>query len=132
MKTRYLVFLSLVAGAFLLPGSGCGGAKSCQDACEAREACPDVIPGEKSCELQCKDEEALVKVALCEEQQQVYREELRKDPKLRVLLAKAVTEYKDSLSYAAATGVDVKYLADAKAALERLQKALEDGAKGEL
>ncbi|MEI2726217.1 MAG: hypothetical protein V9H26_22700, partial [Verrucomicrobiota bacterium] len=72
MKTRYLVFLSLVAGAFLLPGSGCGGAKSCQDACEAREACPDVIPGEKSCELQCKDEEALVKVALCEEQQQVY------------------------------------------------------------
>lgn len=72
MKTRYLVFLSLVAGAFLLPGSGCGGAKSCQDACEAREACPDVIPGDKSCELQCKDEEALVKVALCEEQQQVF------------------------------------------------------------
>lgn len=76
--------------------------------------------------------EAPLPAGLTEEQQAVYREELRKDPKLRVLLAKAVTEYKDSLSYAAATGVDVKYLADAKAALERLQKALEDGAKGEL
>jgi tetratricopeptide (TPR) repeat protein len=73
--------------------------------------------------------EAPLPAGLTEEQGQVYRDELRKDPKLRVLLAKAVTEYRDSLAYAAATGVDVKYLADAKAALERLQKALEDGAK---
>ncbi|MFT3917427.1 MAG: tetratricopeptide repeat protein [Anaeromyxobacteraceae bacterium] len=73
--------------------------------------------------------DAPVPAGLTEEQVSAYRAELRKDPRLRVLLTKAVTEYRDSLSYAAASGVEVRYLEQAREALQRLETALAEGAR---
>lgn len=67
--TKRAFFMGLVAAALTLPGSGCGSSKGCEDLCAAREACPGVMPGDKSCAEQCKDQEALVKAAACEQQQ---------------------------------------------------------------
>ena len=63
------------------------------------------------------------------EQQQAYREELRR--RVRVLAAKAITAYEAALGRASASGVtdeDVKTLADARQALQRLEEALREDA----
>jgi hypothetical protein len=57
-----------------------------------------------------------------------YRSELRK--RVRVLAAKAITAYEQTLSRAARSGVDdLRFLADAQGSLERLKAALADEAK---
>jgi len=57
-----------------------------------------------------------------------YRSELRR--RLRVLATKAITAYEQTLSRAARSGVeDLKFLADAQGALERLRAALAEDAR---
>lgn len=57
-----------------------------------------------------------------------YRGELRK--RVRVLAAKAITAYEQTLARAARTGVDdVRFLAEAQGSLERLKAALADEAR---
>jgi hypothetical protein len=66
---------------------------------------------------------------LDEEQQQVYRELLRK--RLRSLAAKAIDAYEAALGHATLKGIELKTLPDARQALQRLEDALrEDAAKG--
>jgi tetratricopeptide (TPR) repeat protein len=64
---------------------------------------------------------------LDEEHQQAYRDELRR--RVRVLAAKAITAYEAALGRASVSGVtdeDVKTLADARQALQRLEEALRE------
>ncbi len=72
--TKRVLGLGILAWAFVVPASGCGGAKSCADLCVARESCPEVIPSDDSCEVQCKTQEAFVKVTACEAEQATYDE----------------------------------------------------------
>jgi tetratricopeptide (TPR) repeat protein len=66
---------------------------------------------------------------LDDEHAAAYRAELRRQ--VRVLAAKAISAYEQTLSRAARSGVDdVKFLADAEASLERLKAALADDATG--
>jgi tetratricopeptide (TPR) repeat protein len=60
------------------------------------------------------------------EEASAYRTELRR--RLRVLATKAITAYEQTLVRASSTGVDMKFLADAQASLDRLRKVLEEDA----
>jgi tetratricopeptide (TPR) repeat protein len=63
-----------------------------------------------------------------EEHAAAYRAELRK--RVRVLAAKAITAYEQTLSRAARSGVDdLRFLSDAQASLGRLKAALSDDAR---
>jgi len=63
-----------------------------------------------------------------EEHAQAYRAALR--AQVRVLAAKAITAYEQTLSRAARSGVDdVRFLADAQASLDRLKAALAEEAR---
>jgi TolA-binding protein len=73
--------------------------------------------------------EAPLPPGLSEEEQQAYRDLLRK--RVRVLAAKAVTAYEAALGWATTQGIsdeDVKTLADARQALHRLEEALREEA----
>jgi len=73
--------------------------------------------------------EAPLPAGFDEEQQQAYRDELRR--RVRVLAAKAITAYEAALGRASVSGVtdeDVKTLADARQALQRLEEALREDA----
>jgi len=64
---------------------------------------------------------------LTDEEAAAYRTELRR--KLRVLATKAITAYEQTLVRASSTGVDVKFLAEAQASLERLREVLQEDAE---
>jgi tetratricopeptide (TPR) repeat protein len=65
---------------------------------------------------------------LDEEHQAAYRSELRR--RVRVLAAKAITAYEQTLSRAARSGVDdLRFLADAQGSLERLKAAIAEDAR---
>lgn len=57
---------------------------------------------------------------------EAYRAELARE--VRVLAAKAVTAYEQTIEYARGAGVDQGFLADAQAGLERLERAAAEGA----
>jgi tetratricopeptide (TPR) repeat protein len=65
---------------------------------------------------------------LDEEHAEAYRTELRR--RVRVLATKAITAYEQTLSRAARSGVDdLRFLADAQGALDRLKAALAEDAR---
>jgi len=66
--------LGILAWALVLPVPGCGGGKSCEELCNAREACPDVFPSDTPCKEQCIAQEKLVKAGGCEAQQADFDE----------------------------------------------------------
>lgn len=72
--TKRAWFLGILAGTVGLLVAGCGGTKSCEELCEAREACVDVIPSETSCKDQCVTREKIVKAAGCEASQATFDE----------------------------------------------------------
>jgi hypothetical protein len=84
--------------------------------------------GELYDELRAQLLDAPLPPGLDEEQARAYRAELRRE--VRVLAAKAITAYEQTLARAARSGVeDVRFLSDAQAALERLKAALAEDAK---
>jgi hypothetical protein len=67
---------------------------------------------------------------LDEEHAEAYRAELRK--RVRVLAAKAITAYEQTLARAARSGVDdLRFLSEAQGSLARLKAALADDAKAQ-
>ena len=84
--------------------------------------------GELYDELRSQLLEAPLPQALDAEQAAAYRGELRR--RVRVLAAKAITAYEQTLSRAARSGVDdLRFLAEAQDGLARLKAALADDAK---
>jgi tetratricopeptide (TPR) repeat protein len=84
--------------------------------------------GELYDELRTQMLDAALPPGLDAEHAEAYRTELRK--RLRVLAAKAITAYEQTLSRASRSGVDdLRFLADAQASLERLKEALADDAR---
>jgi hypothetical protein len=83
--------------------------------------------GELYDELRTRMLDAPLPPGLDEEHARAYRAELRR--RVRVLAAKAITAYEQTLSRAARSGVDIKFLADAQASLERLEAALAEDAR---
>ncbi len=84
--------------------------------------------GELYDELRTQMLEAPLPPGLDAEHAEGYRAELRK--RVRVLAAKAITAYEQTLSRASRSGVDdLRFLADAQASLQRLKEALSDDAR---
>jgi tetratricopeptide (TPR) repeat protein len=84
--------------------------------------------GELYDELRAQLLDAPLPPGLDDAQARAYRAELRRE--VRVLAAKAITAYEQTLARAARSGVeDVRFLSDAQAALERLKAALAEDAK---
>ncbi len=84
--------------------------------------------GELYDELRARMLDAPLPPGLDEEHAQAYRAELRRQ--VRVLAAKAITAYEQTLSRAARSGVDdLRFLADAQASLGRLKEALSEEAR---
>ncbi len=84
--------------------------------------------GELYEELRARMLDAPLPPGLDEEHARAYRAELRRQ--VRVLAAKAITAYEQTLSRAARSGVDdVRFLADAQASLDRLKAALAEDAR---
>ncbi|HEY6099637.1 MAG TPA: tetratricopeptide repeat protein [Anaeromyxobacter sp.] len=84
--------------------------------------------GELYDELRARMLDAPLPPGLDEEHAQAYRAALRRQ--VRVLAAKAITTYEQTLSRAARSRVDdIKFLGDAQASLERLKAALAEDAR---
>jgi tetratricopeptide (TPR) repeat protein len=84
--------------------------------------------GELYDELRSQLLDAPLPPGLDEEHAAAYRSELRK--RVRVLAAKAITAYEQTLSRAARSGVDdLRFLSDAQGSLGRLKAALAEDAK---
>jgi len=84
--------------------------------------------GELYDELRRQLLEAPLPPGLDDEHAQAYRTELRQ--RVRVLAAKAITAYEQTLSRAARSGVDdLRFLGDAQASLARLRQALAEDAR---
>lgn len=87
--------------------------------------------GELYEELRARMLDAPLPPGLDEEHARAYRAVLR--GQVRVLAAKAITAYEQTLSRAARSGVDdIKFLGEAQASLERLKAALADDARPSL
>jgi tetratricopeptide (TPR) repeat protein len=83
--------------------------------------------GELYDELRGQLLDAALPPGLAEDEAAAYRAELRR--RLRVLAAKAITAYEQTLARAARSGVDdLRFLEDAQASLERLRQALGEDA----
>jgi len=84
--------------------------------------------GELYDELRRQLLEAPLPPGLDAEHGEAYRAELRR--RVRVLAAKAITAYEQTLARASRSGVDdVRFLADAQASLERLKEAIREDAR---
>jgi hypothetical protein len=70
--TKRAFWFGIAAWALTLSAIGCGGGKGCEELCTAADACPDVIPSDKTCKVRCEEQAKILEKGKCKEKQDAY------------------------------------------------------------